>query len=327
MVGAVEARAHPERPRTLIEHLQIEVAGDARRRTEPDEQVLDTTFDGEVACPVRRDEETDLRQVETRPRLVEAELREHVGRRRAIGEIERAAAESEAHGLRRSDERVWRIHRDQFGDRQITGIVESVRAGRKQRRHDRVAVERALAQAELDAWQRETDLLVFRVRHELTVGLALRAAQEWRTQHDRREQEIEREARTRIIRRRCIEWHVVVRREHRSGSHEREIAADRGDSSGHLLRRLARDDELEVELRVLDVDPRVTSRRVVLRVVLGVVESELHTARIEREVAFEVDGAANGDAILVEGNFVFGDAERAEHRVPVTERVALQHVG
>ena len=123
LIAVVEAHAELQWTGALIDDVHLEVADDAARGgADADEQVLDAGFHGEVARSVRGDEQPDFRQVEASPRLVESELRQHVGRRRLVREIERARTEREADALRRTDERVRRIHPDQLGDGDVADV-------------------------------------------------------------------------------------------------------------------------------------------------------------------------------------------------------------
>ncbi len=50
--------------------------------------------------------------------------------------------------------------------------------------------------------------------------------------------------------------------------------------------------------------------------VLRVLEPQPHVAGIDGEVPLELHRAADRDAVLVGGDLVLRDAQRAEHRVP-----------
>jgi hypothetical protein len=89
---------------------------------------------------------------------------------------------------------------------------DAARAERQQRRDHRVVGARALLQPQLDHRERDLDLGVGRVLDQDAAGVELGAAQEWRAQHGRADQQVERELGAGVIRRRRMHRVAVITR-------------------------------------------------------------------------------------------------------------------
>ena len=136
-VRPVEPGRQVQRAGALVDDVGLEVAGDPAAGADADQQVAYPGAHREPLGALRGDEEADLGEVDASPRFVEAELGEHVGRGRAVGQVEHCAAEPEADGATGTDEGVRRFHGDELGDARVAGIVEPAGAEAEQLEVDR----------------------------------------------------------------------------------------------------------------------------------------------------------------------------------------------
>ena len=81
----IETRTHSDGAGALVDDREFEIAGDSCGRADADDQVGRRGIEREILRALRRDIDAELGKVDSRPAVVEAELREHIRGRRSVG--------------------------------------------------------------------------------------------------------------------------------------------------------------------------------------------------------------------------------------------------
>ncbi|CDP53031.1 hypothetical protein [Devosia sp. DBB001] len=332
-----EPRPQLYRRPTRIENGQHEIAGNAVIRPDADKEIAGPRRDGEIVQSRRRDEEADFRQIEPGPALVEPELRQHVRRRRGIGEVEDRRAEPEAERLARADEGIGRVHAHHLGHGEIARIVEPAGPDRKQLRHEwrRPVLLGPLSQLHLYARQDEADARLVRIGDQYAGRIELRPAQAGHHQRRPLEQQVEREGRARGIGSEAIDRRRIDGVEHRSTRREGIVAGKPCHRIVDHRRGVARRRQAELDLVVGEFDEGCSSRRLAARMALLVAgiaaEAEAARQRIEErrvdaDVAAILRPTAQHDAVLGKGDLVFMNIDDREDGVERSNRLAAQDI-
>ena len=124
---------------------------------------------------------------------------------------------------------------------------------------------------------------------------------------------------------------AVVRVEHGGRVGKSGGTADGGDGGRDFLRCDPGRAELEGDLVVADVDPRIAPAGIVGGMAFGIFRrpAERHRLRVEirpPDVAAILSDTADDDAAIVDRDGVLADIDDRESRVPLPKRVAAQHV-